>query len=154
MISEDSQNSLYERAKVPFERSLEEKEIEELFTYLARNLSLDIRYTIEKSRDVNGGDLYPISHVYPRVRGIKVSGSITPGKKYRDKRCILANFNCFRDFGNREYHKVDGLEFFVAPGCDEITDAAPGELELMDDTRARVNEFIEILKDRESTKPH
>ncbi len=136
--------SLLDKANIAFKSSLEEDEIRELFVYLARALDSRIDYHINRKESV--GDTFSENkHFYSRLHGIEIGGTITPGKEYRDKGCILAPFNCFKNMGN--YTTINGIRFDTAPDY-EIEDVSDGEVKLMDDTRKYVNEFINILEDR------
>ncbi|MDO8509146.1 MAG: hypothetical protein Q7S27_05685 [Nanoarchaeota archaeon] len=127
---------------IEFRMSLGEGEMRELFTYLAKSLSSTIRYSINRTEEILVG-YSKNNHIYPIVIGVEINGQINPGKEYMKKGCVLTSFNCFRKPSTRSYDKVDGMAFLAA-----LRDNSEGEIQLMNDSKNKVDEFISLLEDR------
>ena len=138
--------TLREISRIKFIKPLGEDEMRELFVYLSRELSSQIRYTIKKTESV-GENFRSSTHSYPRLTLIEIDGVIYTGGKYIEHNCMMAPFSCFSDFANRERNKVNGIDFFVAPDY-EIEDLPKGEIELFDDTKRLTDEFSELMAKR------
>ena len=138
--------TLSQKTNIEFSRALGEEEIRELFTHLALGLSSEIKYTVKRHENV--GNKYDKGLIYPILSSIEIGGAIYTGRYYIDKGCGMAPFNCFRYPENKNSNKLNGIEFFIAPGY-EIEDVTEGEIELFDEARRIAHRFIEIISGRE-----
>jgi hypothetical protein len=140
-----SLDEISDKSTVKFKRSLKEREVRELFVYLARKLNLsDFRCEYKIGEEISpmiidGG------HIYPIIKKFEANGGITPGKYYRDNGCEHAAFNGIKELGN--YTEIDGIKFITSPGIN-LSEISRGELLLYEDTKRFADEFVDILEKR------
>ena len=126
-------DELLELTRVEFPQPLKPKEVEELFSYLKRNLQCEVQYHVGKNKQI-GNKFEDVSSDRPKTQGVKLSGSITRRNVF-----ATASFRC--EHGPRHYIKFDGLNFETTPDY-ELHELPVAEVQLIRDVKKEIARYF------------
>ncbi len=136
-------------ATVRFGSNVTAEEVEGLFAYFARDHPLEVRYSIDFSKEVGKRFVPPNeSEKYARsqITSMDIKGNIAD-------RMATLHFNCLRsriDLGDAEIIRFYGLKFDTF-GRDRLNEVPAAELELMQQVRLSTKQYFSRLSQREDS---
>ncbi|MBX4212138.1 hypothetical protein KW787_01635 [Candidatus Pacearchaeota archaeon] len=128
-----SDNS-HERARIEFSRGVEHDEFQKMFKYLGNALKAEVSYTTEIRNTVGIGryNQKPVD----RTSYGRLSGTLA---RYGDITTLMFDTTQAQ---RREKDIYTGIQFFIIPGYDNISEVNPKEVELMDESRKCIADYF------------